>query len=443
MVDLDPGGSGGVPDVSDLFCHYNSLYFRDSLGSCAVSWAEDPLPNRDVSTCDYYPGGGGCIILLSKSLCECHDESDLKNALLHEMIHAYICIKDNNSNHSDHGSKFQKLMNKINLSSVADPHRPIDGYSITLLHEICKKYYHYKCQTCGDLMKSTKMRGPSGDDCIEKKGVDGPCQNSKCHWHRHKQRCLGSYRRVQESSPGGLEPKRSKEALSEGKAEEPVCRSWQSTHTSNKSRRSNMNEQEDASTEFLHATDDAAGCSKLDSSRDRSNKKIKLLKDVSSDLQRAETVQEAPKRPRTAGLENQECSRQKKRKHSKRDGSYSVIIEWLNYYCLSESDEDEVPLINKRTERRRRQKLHKMSLASEPSSLVEFGSLTSTVSSCPLDPGDDSKLEIVPASRPEERSLSNFPVGSNGVSGDQAAHKSLSSPLGSPVRGEIVDISDG
>ncbi|WVZ56033.1 hypothetical protein U9M48_006619 [Paspalum notatum var. saurae] len=204
-----------------------------------------------------------------------------------------------------------------------------------------------------------------------------------------------------------------------------------------------MNEQEDASTEFLHATDDAAGCSKLDSSRDRSNKKIKLLKDVSSDLQRAETVQEAPKRPRTAGLENQECSRQKKRKHSKRDGSYSVIIEWLNYYCLSESDEDEVPLINKRTERRRRQKLHKMSLASEPSSLVEFGSLTSTVSSCPLDPGDDSKLEIVPASRPEERSLSNFPVGSNGVSGDQAAHKSLSSPLGSPVRGEIVDISDG
>ena len=45
MVTADPDGSGGAPDVSELFCHYNSLYFRESLGSCAVSWAEDPLPN--------------------------------------------------------------------------------------------------------------------------------------------------------------------------------------------------------------------------------------------------------------------------------------------------------------------------------------------------------------------------------------------------------------
>jgi hypothetical protein len=53
----------------------------------------------DVSTCDYYPEGGGCVIVLSKSLFECHDDSDLKNVLLHEMIHAYICIKDGNNNH--------------------------------------------------------------------------------------------------------------------------------------------------------------------------------------------------------------------------------------------------------------------------------------------------------------------------------------------------------
>lgn len=445
MVDSDPDGGGGVPDVSDLFCHYNSLYFRNSLGSCAVSWAEDPLPDRDVSTCDYYPGGGGCIILLSKSLCKCHDESDLKNALLHEMIHAYICIKDNNSNHSDHGSKFQKLMNTINSSSVADPHRPVEGYNITLHHEISKKYFHYKCQSCGDLITSTKMRGPSGNDCIERKDVDDPCQNSNCHWHRHKQRCLGSYHRVQESSPGCLEPKPSKAvaALNEGKAEEPVCQSWPPTHTSNKSRRSNINEQEDASTEFLHVTDDAVGCSKLESSRDRSNKKIKLLKDVILDLQRTDTVREAPKRPRTPALENQECSRRKKRKHSKRDGSYAVIIEWLNYYCFSDPDEDEVPLINKRTERRRQQKLHEMALSREPINCVEVGSSSYTVGSCSLDPGDNSNLEIVPASRPEERSWPNHPVDSNGAAGNQAGHESMSSPLDSPVGGEIVDISDG
>nr|CAB3496647.1 unnamed protein product [Digitaria exilis] len=214
MVGSDPDQSGGAPDVFELFCHYNSLYFRDSLGSCAVSWAEEPLPDRD------------------------------------------------------HGSNFRKLMNTINLSSVADPHRPVDGYRITQLHEIRKKYYHYKCQSCGDLIKSTMMRVPSGDDCIERKGVDDPCQNSKCHWHRHKQQCPGSYRRVQESLPG------------------------------------------------------------------------------------------CPK-----------------------------------------------------------------------------------VSPCSQDPGDNNKLEIVLASRPEERS--RVIQGSNGVAGNQAADESMSCPVDSSIRGEIVDISDG
>lgn len=234
------------------------------------------------------------------------------------------------------------------------------------------------------------------------------------------------------------------EAFNEGKAEEPACTSWHHTHTSNKNR-SNKNEREDASTEFLHVADNAVGCSGLDSSsKDMPNKKIKFSRDVSSDLQRTEIVHEARKRPRTAVLDNQECSRRKKRKQSKRYGSYSVIIEWLNYYCLSESDEDDVPLINKRTERRRRQRLHEMSLAQESSEVAEFGASTShTVVSCSVAPKDNSKLDIVPACQPEERSWSSHPVASNGVAGNQAGHEPMSSPVDSPIRGEIVDISDG
>jgi hypothetical protein len=37
-------GSDPEPDIADLLCHYSALYFRDSLGACAVSWAEEPLP---------------------------------------------------------------------------------------------------------------------------------------------------------------------------------------------------------------------------------------------------------------------------------------------------------------------------------------------------------------------------------------------------------------
>jgi hypothetical protein len=235
------------------------------------------------------------------------------------------------------------------------------------------------------------------------------------------------------------------ERLNKGKADEAVGKSWHFTHISDLGRRSNKNERGDASAEFLHDADNAVGCSGLDSSSlDRPNKKIKFSKDVCFDLQITETVHEAPKRPRTAVLENQECRRRKRRKQSKRDGSYSVIIEWLNYYSYGESDEDEVPLINKRTERRRRQKLHEMSIARESSNYVDSELSTShTVGSCLLGPGNDNKLEIVLASRPEERSRSIQPVGSNGVAGNQAGHESVSSPLDSPIRGEIVDISDG
>jgi hypothetical protein len=48
------------------------------------------------------------------------------------------------------------------------------------------------------------------------------------------------------------------EAFNEGKVEEPACTSWHPAHTSNKSRRSNRNEREDASMEFLHVADNAA-----------------------------------------------------------------------------------------------------------------------------------------------------------------------------------------
>ena len=207
-----------------------------------------------------------------------------------------------------------------------------------------------------------------------------------------------------------------------------------------KGRRSNKNEREDASA----VTDNTVGCSGLSSSsRDRSNKKIKISKDDCCDLKTIETVHEAPKRPQTDVLENQEYRRRKKKKQRKVD-SYSVIIEWLNYYCFSDSDEDEVPLINKRTERRRRQKLHDMSIARLSSNdVVSVSPLSDTVGSCLPDPGDNSKLEIAPASQPEERSSQIHPVGSNGVAGNQAGHGSLSSPLDSPIRGEIVDISDG
>lgn len=428
-------GSDPEPDIAELFCHYNALYFQDSLGACAVSWAEEPLPYGDISGCDYYPGGGGCIVLLSKSLYECHTYSDLKNVLLHEMIHAYLCIKDNNTNHSNHGANFQKLMNTINSSSVPDRHRPLGGYSIIMLHDIRKKYYRYKCEGCGDFVRSTKIRGPSHDDCIERMGANYSCPNSTCQWHRHKKRCSGSYYRVGESPPGSIAS--GEETLDERKSAKSASGSWHAKHTSNKCGTSNKHELEDASAEFLHPTDDAIDKSGLGSSSgDRCNKKIKLSKDVRFGNLTGKTVQEAPKRPRTDTVNrNQECSRQKKRKISNWDGSYSIIVERLNYYCVDDSDEDEVPLINKRTEMRKRQRLLRNSQATESNNGQEDGCFDS----CSQGPGNKNISESVPASQVEERPLPDHLVRNRVAAPGQTGHETLDSP----IVGEIVDIPDG
>ncbi|KAG8096979.1 hypothetical protein GUJ93_ZPchr0013g37757 [Zizania palustris] len=45
----DPDRGGDRLDIFELFCYYyNALYFHDSLGTCAVSWATDEelLPHR-------------------------------------------------------------------------------------------------------------------------------------------------------------------------------------------------------------------------------------------------------------------------------------------------------------------------------------------------------------------------------------------------------------
>ncbi|XP_047085448.1 DNA-dependent metalloprotease dvc-1-like [Lolium rigidum] len=437
-------GSDLEPDIADLFCHYNALYFHDSLGACAVSWTEEPLPYGTLSACEYYPGGGGCIVLLSKSLYECHPVSDLKNVLLHEMIHAHMCVKENNTNHSDHGVNFQKLMNTINSSSLPDAHRPVGGYSIIVPHEIRKKY-QYKCERCGDLVKSTEIRGPSHDDCIERMGANYSCMNSMCQWHSHKKRCSGSYYAVRESPTGCVRLKGSiassaKETLGERKVDELTSGSWHAKHTSNKGATRNKHGREDASAEFLHLTPAAIGSSGLGSScGDRSSKRIKLSKDRGFDLSTATTFQQVPKRPRTDALnKNHKGSRQKKRKVSKWDGSYSVLIEQMNYYFLDHSEEDEVPLINKRTERRKRQKLLQSSQATQSSNGVG-GSTSSSLEA----QGTITDLKSVPASQIGERLLPNRLESNHVAAAYQTGHGTVHSPLDSPMAGEIVDISDG
>ncbi|KAJ8464832.1 hypothetical protein OPV22_027384 [Ensete ventricosum] len=40
---------GRRPDIHELFCHYDALYFRNALGACALYWASSfPYPSAVV-----------------------------------------------------------------------------------------------------------------------------------------------------------------------------------------------------------------------------------------------------------------------------------------------------------------------------------------------------------------------------------------------------------
>ncbi|KAF3781423.1 hypothetical protein EJ110_NYTH37098 [Nymphaea thermarum] len=114
------------PDIHELFCYYNALYFEDILGACLVT---------------------------------------------------------------SHGNEFQNLMKKINCSTVVDYQRPPAGYGITIYHNLFDevdsyRVHHWMCNNCGDLVKRAMNREPSPNDCVQRLKEDQVCNNPSCHWHR-------------------------------------------------------------------------------------------------------------------------------------------------------------------------------------------------------------------------------------------------------------------
>lgn len=120
------------PDICALFCYYDRLYFQGRLGACTVSWS-GPRMTQCAGTCSYN-AGGLCQIRLSGPLLQFRPVPDLKDTLLHEMIHAFLFLTDGNRDHDDHGPAFRNMMQEINASTLEDQERPVRGYSIGVFH---------------------------------------------------------------------------------------------------------------------------------------------------------------------------------------------------------------------------------------------------------------------------------------------------------------------
>ncbi|XP_053568189.1 DNA-dependent metalloprotease SPRTN-like [Bombina bombina] len=130
--------------------------------------------------CSYQRKSGKCTINLSKPLLKRRSRKDLIESLLHEMIHAYLCI--NNIKESDmHGPVFCSHMQRINTAG---------RFHITTYHTFHKEieFYDNKWYRCD---------GP----CNTKKPYYGFCVPYSCAkpswWDQHKTNCGGKFKKVQ------------------------------------------------------------------------------------------------------------------------------------------------------------------------------------------------------------------------------------------------------
>eukprot|EP00898_Chlorokybus_atmophyticus_P006954 jgi/Chlat1/725/Chrsp104S01201 len=202
------------PDMHALFCHYSRLYFDDMLGACSVHWSSGRM-TLCAGVCEY-TRQGGCRIKLSEPLLKYRPLKDMKETLLHEMIHAYLFLTHNNTDHNDHGPNFQAIMNAINTSSVNDYMRPRGGYHVTIYHSFRDEVnnyrtHHWKCEKCGEMVKRAMNRAPSAKDCMQLRRARGDgnatCTDSRCNWHTHERTCGGAFVKVAEP-PGYKDKKR-------------------------------------------------------------------------------------------------------------------------------------------------------------------------------------------------------------------------------------------
>ena len=96
-------------NVVKMFNHLNKKHFGGRLPYCDMRWS-----NRMTKTC------GSIIsedrfIKLSVKYHEKHEVTELKDTILHEMIHLYL-HENGNKSFRIHGKEFKKMAKKVGVN---------------------------------------------------------------------------------------------------------------------------------------------------------------------------------------------------------------------------------------------------------------------------------------------------------------------------------------
>ncbi|PIK38535.1 putative sprT-like domain-containing protein Spartan-like [Apostichopus japonicus] len=196
---LDP-----TPDPRALFLQFNDKFFSGRLAGVEVRWS--PRMTLCAGVCSYEGRGGLCSIRLSVPLLKLRPRKDLVETLLHEMIHAYLFVTQNNRDRDGHGPEFCKHKDRINKEA---------GTKITIYHSFHDEVENYR-------QHWWRCNGP----CQERKPFFGyvkramnraPSHNDTW-WADHQRNCGGTFTKIKEPE-GYSNKKRKKEANSKEETE--------------------------------------------------------------------------------------------------------------------------------------------------------------------------------------------------------------------------------
>ncbi|XP_008687769.2 DNA-dependent metalloprotease SPRTN [Ursus maritimus] len=173
-----------TPDLQALFVQFNDRFFWGQLEAVEVKWSMRMTLCAGI--CSYEGRGGMCSIRLSEPLLKLRPRKDLVETLLHEMIHAYLFVTNNDKDREGHGPEFCKHMHRINR---------LTGANITVYHTFHDEVDEYRrhwwrCNgPCQDrkpyygYVKRATNRAPSAHDYW---------------WAEHQKTCGGTYIKIKE-----------------------------------------------------------------------------------------------------------------------------------------------------------------------------------------------------------------------------------------------------
>ncbi|XP_033317361.1 sprT-like domain-containing protein Spartan [Bombus bifarius] len=186
-----------TPNIHTLFVQFNEHFFWNVLLPVEVKWS--PKMTSCAGICTFHPRNRQCIISLSAPLLKLRPRKDLVETLLHEMIHGYLFLTNNNRDRDGHGPEFCKHMNRINKAA---------GTKITIYHNFhdeVRLYQQHWWRCNGPCQKKAPYFG------TVRRAMNRAPGPSDFWWKEHQQTCGGQFIKIKEPENFKTKSSKSKE----------------------------------------------------------------------------------------------------------------------------------------------------------------------------------------------------------------------------------------